>query len=410
MINYIGNQNVKNNNGSLKKILFFVPLILLFLVDFFSLNEGVFGYLDEVLALIYALYCGLKIALIKNSVKYIKVIMLFLTMIIIGVIGNIFNNDVMLNMKYILIDIFMFIKPYIFLMASILFAKTNNYDFQLKKIGFFSKLMIFLIFIFGIFHIVLNGFDFYYIWNKNRYSFTTSFCGTLASYIIIFETLILLSNEKNKFFWSFLAFISIIITTSGVGILSLFLFIIFFFIFPKYKLKWYHLGFVGILAIIIGWNEISGYLLDSSTARSLMYINGFKCAMNYFPFGAGFANYGGYGAAYNYSKLYYKFGYDTIWGLQPLTYGGPNFLFDTYYPMIIGQFGFIGTCIFIGFIAKNFVLLFKKKDYLTFSLLLMFMITGLGFNFSSPAICLQFFVAGLSYVSFDKRKIIVLND
>lgn len=403
MVNTISYQKIERKEVFFKNFLFFMPVTILFILDLFSLNKGALGYLDEVLTLVYAFYCFFNV-FITNNKKFFKVISLFLVMILIGLMGNIVNHDVTFYKYWTLIDIFMFVKPYVFMMASILYAKNNNYDLKFRTIGNISKLMILLIFIFGIIHIVSNGFDFNYIWNRNRYSFTTGFCGSLASYIIIFEAFILLADGRHKLFWSILSFLSIFITTSGVGILSLFLFIVFYFIFPRFKLKWYHLGLVGVLAIIVGWNEISGYLLNTTAARSLMYINGFNCAVTYFPFGAGFANYGGFGAAYNYSPLYYKFGYDTVWGMQPLTLGGPNFLFDTYYPMIIGQFGFIGLFIFVFFILKVFIVLFRKKDYLTFSLLLMFLVTGFGFNFSSAATCLQFFVTGLCYVTFDKRK------
>lgn len=386
----------------LKNVVFTFPIFFMIMIGFFGLKSTFLGYFDEILACLYFVYIIFNILAFRNSTD-LKFSFYFVFFILIGLGGNLINKDVVFDFKYTIIDIFMFIKPYIYMLAAVFYYKRNKYNTDFSYVSKISKILITIIFIGGIYHIFANHFDINYITKVNRYSLFTNFCGTLASYIIIFHACVLLSDSKNKLLWSIISLIDILITTSGVGILSLFLTIIFYYFYKKIGLKWYHLFVIALLAIFVGWNEISGYLLSKDAARSLMFQNAFKCMFSYFPFGAGFANYGGYGAAYNYSSLYYKFGYDSIWGLQPLSLGGPNFLFDTYYPMIIGQFGFVGFLIYTFIAIKIFVMLFRKKDYLTLSLFLMFIITGFGFNFSSAETCIQFFIIGLAYVTYDKK-------
>lgn len=93
-------------------------------------------------------------------------------------------------------------------------------------------------------------------------------------------------------------------------------------------------------------------------ARPALYITGVQIFMDYFPLGSGFASFGSYySAAFGYSQIYEVYNLANLQGLTP---SDPRFVADTYFPMIIGQFGFIGTV----FLLYFFYFIYKKSSFL----------------------------------------------
>ncbi len=78
-----------------------------------------------------------------------------------------------------------------------------------------------------------------------------------------------------------------------------------------------------------------------------------RIATDKFPFGSGLGTFGSWMSKVNYSDIYYEYGVSDYWGLSPQD---DRYLNDTYWPMIIGEFGFIGA---IGILC--FYLLLMKK-------------------------------------------------
>lgn len=75
-----------------------------------------------------------------------------------------------------------------------------------------------------------------------------------------------------------------------------------------------------------------------SVARSALYITSGRIAVDYLPFGSGLGTFGGWIAQLYYSPLYYKYGLSSVHGLSQKG----NFLCDTFWPYVLGQFGIIG--------------------------------------------------------------------
>lgn len=75
-----------------------------------------------------------------------------------------------------------------------------------------------------------------------------------------------------------------------------------------------------------------------AVARNVLYSTGWRIALDYFPLGSGLGTFGGWVAALYYSPLYVQHGLSAVWGLEE----GGKFLTDTFWPYIIGQFGFLG--------------------------------------------------------------------
>jgi hypothetical protein len=78
---------------------------------------------------------------------------------------------------------------------------------------------------------------------------------------------------------------------------------------------------------------------------------------DYFPLGAGFSKFGSWYAAVNYSEYYYMYGCSEVYGLQP---GNTFFATDTFWPMIWGECGFLGTIVYILILVFIFSCLTRK--------------------------------------------------
>lgn len=100
---------------------------------------------------------------------------------------------------------------------------------------------------------------------------------------------------------------------------------------------------------------VKEYFSESSLyhARNILALGSVKISMDYFPLGVGFGRYGSWMSWVYYSPIYFKYGLSTIWGLSP---SHPNFIADTFWPMVLGETGIIGFISYLLF----FVFLIKK--------------------------------------------------
>jgi hypothetical protein len=115
------------------------------------------------------------------------------------------------------------------------------------------------------------------------------------------------------------------------------------------KIRWQSPKFLGSIAILvvsiifIAWNQVVYHFSYSSYeigfGRAGLLYESFAVAKEHFPLGSGFGTYGSWASAIYYSPLYFKLGLDQVYGLSPEHYG---YVADTYWPMVLGQFGLIG--------------------------------------------------------------------
>lgn len=101
---------------------------------------------------------------------------------------------------------------------------------------------------------------------------------------------------------------------------------------------------VGIICLSFCTNKIIEYLSNPDWARTALMTKSVLVAVDHFPFGSGFSTFGTWYSGVYYSPLYSMYNLNQIWGLTSYDY---SFLGDTYWPAILGQFGFIGLGISI---------------------------------------------------------------
>lgn len=120
--------------------------------------------------------------------------------------------------------------------------------------------------------------------------------------------------------------------------------------------KW---NYVLLLIVItpIAWEQIMVYFGDASTARGALAISSFEIASDFFPLGTGFGSFGSYMSRVYYSPVYYAYGLNQIYGLMNLP-GADTFISDTFWPMVLGQSGVLGTLCYIG----TLVILYREVE------------------------------------------------
>lgn len=350
-----------------------------------EINFGItqVAYADEILCIIcgfYILYLSFKKG-IKGS--DFALIVLFIICALIGLIGNAFSK-VISNLLPIIVDLICLAKMFFVFLVYKEVAKADAKMIMMKYLCNIAKLTIILGAIFGTISLFVDlgmsgekrygipsfGFIFQ---NEGRYGYIVACC------LII---ILICEKRKNKIhFYELLSALNIIYTTKGVCYIILVCYIIFNIMWRKRD----KLSPGNIVALIIGGTlasslQINIYLRDYNSPRVRLIRYGFKTANKYFPFGSGFATYGSDMAMKNYSKLYDLYGFNKLYGLSREV---GNCLNDCYLGMVVGQFGYIGTAIFVimlfmVFIPINKINLGKKVKALAISIFIGLVISSIG--------------------------------
>ena len=93
-------------------------------------------------------------------------------------------------------------------------------------------------------------------------------------------------------------------------------------------------------------------------ARNALYAKSVVIAKDYFPLGAGLGRYGSWMSRVYYSPLYEKYGLSEVYGLSQTM---PNFINDTFWPMILGETGFIGFILYIWIFSILFRMVYRQN-------------------------------------------------
>lgn len=127
-------------------------------------------------------------------------------------------------------------------------------------------------------------------------------------------------------------------------------------------------GIAGML--LVGGRRLYDFYFSPyayTMARGQFAINSLDIARQYFPFGGGFGTFGSRMAQIHYSPLYYKYEMMLIPGLSPRH---SNYACDTFFPMILGESGWLGLVAYLGLLLILILSVFryqKKTEWTAFS-------------------------------------------
>lgn len=115
------------------------------------------------------------------------------------------------------------------------------------------------------------------------------------------------------------------------------------------------------VVIALSWDQIEYYFfssIQSDSARYQLLVKSLQIANDHFPFGSGFATYGSYYSVVHYSLLYERYGLSTVFGLSR-EYS--VFASDSFWPMILGQFGWLGLICYCAALFTLFMRIQKMR-------------------------------------------------
>lgn len=396
-------------------IQYILPTIvsLFILGDLFSIS--LFQYVDEVLEVLSIIWLSYAVINKRNTNFFICLIAMF----IIGVCGNIFSQY-QRSIMMILEDYVLVLKFPIVFIALMDYVKYKKLDVE-KSINYLYKLfccLSIIIFFDCLYkYITIGGRVTFY---KNEYAGTAGIFSFLFSYFIYSKN----KYEKKKirlhiYIFLIINFLVALMTQSTISqVMYIIVFGYAFYdnhIHPYLKGNYflYFISIVGIFCVAyVSYDKILAYFTVSDAPRYLFFSNGFKLANTYFPFGVGLGLFGGSIAEKYYSPVYYTLGFNNIWTVRK----DGGFLIDTFFPTIIGEFGYIGTIIYLLMLFKCYKYIFGKRLRLNFNrvVLLAFLLGGLTSNFLNSSIgmtiIILFVIINQKEVIYQKKIIINEND
>lgn len=315
-----------------------------------------FGYLDELLVISLALPLFLNIKEIQSngtSKIWFFILLFILTNLALAPFSHFFRGY-----KLATLDIFLFLKPVVFLLGFARLSYKIRYNF-IKLIASTGTIFTYVAFLLYPVNLVFNFFPaFDNRLGLNSYSFITANPGTFLNILLLIGSTVLLEGNENtkKITLYIIAFL--ILTTlrfKGFVMLSAAILILYYFdkkakgkqlapilrnrvIFKTIKKP--QILFILALALIPGWQQFKNYFLGDITPRLLFIKTAVEIGINNFPFGTGPGSFGSTVAKNWYSPLYLKYGFDSYYGLS--SDGETDFLSDNFWPMVIAQYGAIG--------------------------------------------------------------------
>lgn len=336
-----------------------IVTIILAMLIYFEMIGGR-SYFDEVLCLISVVYLTV-LWINKKLSKRDGISLLILIMVItIGIISNI-NSQLNTSWFSIAVDIiaeskvlFVFFAAKYYINNSVIKDLSRVFT-PIAQLFFLSAFVCSIISLFV--NIGMTGSERYGL-NGFKFIFPMSF-QFLAVSMVMF--VILMSNEKinNKYFYYIIGSISLMLALKSSPLLFGVFFLFLLLYFRKGKaLNIRTIIILGVIIFLLGTYQIQTYLLNENAPRYLFFHYGKITANKYFPWGSGFATFGSDQAARMYSPLYYRYGFNKLFGM---TVEDSSFLCDTFWAAAIGQFGWIGSILYIGIYIRIFMSINQHK-------------------------------------------------
>lgn len=256
-----------------------------------------------------------------------------------------------------LLDIFLFLKPFI-----VYFYVTElNENIKNRLCKKISKLFQ-LFFILGLGAAIVNLFIpifpiFEFRFGIPSFQFFAANPGELANIVTIGVAFVLISSMRNtqKLMYIVICIITLILTTRYKSFVIVGMLLVLMLTFgvkyygnpiaklkSKIKNKRRLFLLLSPLAIIPGLTQFQYYFLSGNTPRFILISSSWELFIDNFPFGAGAGTFASGVARQYYSPVYSQLGFENFYGLNSVD---GRFLNDSFWPIVLGQYGFLGLLI-----------------------------------------------------------------
>lgn len=342
-----------------------IILIVLFLIqNAVSDYICVFDYVDEIYALlgvVLIIYKGLfgRVKINKRAITYL---VLFGVYSLSCLLGNFIYQYQPLNI--VLIDLFTNFKFFGAIVTSLVLFRNVNYDIDKRcilKIVRVCSVSLFILLIVDLqLHVFRDdGYRYGFRSEQLIYVLPTYLAGATAFIL----GLLLIFFEKSNYKYMIITLVVLVSTlrSKAIAVALVYMVILYVVEMRDKRFKTWHVISIITIGIVVAWSQIQFYYvkLEGSSARSLLTLTSLKILNDYFPIGTGFGTFASHGAAVNYSPVYFKYGLNNYWELSD---ANPNAFFDdTFWPIIIGQSGIMGTLAYVWLLVKMFCINTKVR-------------------------------------------------
>ena len=316
-------------------LLLFQPIIEIILPPF--------SYYDEILAVSSLLSLFFSMAMRKSRfTREMKIALcLLFAIVVIGLFGN-FLSGIVSDTFFILVDILACSKFFIiyFALKSIL----GNTSYFVSYMARESKVLLVLM----LACLVINQFVDIGMTYEMRYGLkafqfvfihpTHMVTLSLACMAFIYSDA---SNGWKKYIGIALVLMAMSLRSRWVALALVIVLIIIFVKKGSTRAPFVVIGVGSVSAFLVGQAQMSVYY---ESARGHLMTTALSVFQNFFPLGAGFASFGSGVTKTIYSPLYYQYGLQNVYGLAP---NNPSYLTDTFWPVVLAQFGFLGLIIWL---------------------------------------------------------------
>lgn len=331
---------------------------ILYIIMWLPNGENFLRYADECIALFCLI--GLLIALATRkrfNIEAVVICSCVLILMIFGLLGTLIAN-IGQRLFAIAVDAFSLLKmPISYIYFKYIFSSYQKRKFVDLMFPFASAIVV-IAFLCGIINLFFDiGMDYDIRFGIKSFQFVYNNPGALGALMFACYAIFVMKSDNRYVLLKVLAGLVILLTfRSGcIGALGV---LVVFNVFIKSKVKMRHIIFAIIIAFLLGYSQLINYFFSGGTLRSTLVAGGIEVFKLYFPFGAGFASYGSDMAYRYYSPVYYEIGFDKIWGLNLINGSVIN---DNFWPMLLGQFGFVGVTCYLIILLVQFSYMLKAN-------------------------------------------------
>ena len=339
--------------------------IILFMQNWLIQQSGVWGYVDELIALlslVYYLSCCYFSHKIPKSDK--TIFFLFVFTMVFGLLFNIISG-VQKNVVAIIEDVFSIYKFLFVYFGMNIYLVEKGFDTHriIKKLVTILKFYLFVLIFCAFLNLFINiGVSSEVRYGIRDFAFIYGTPGHLINQMTYSLMILYAEREylkKDNRIWVLFTAAIMLSTLKTRAFILVFLYVALYYFFMIKKKKNLNREIIIILIAIfvLGISQFKYYFMQEGTPRQMFVAGAVEVVKEYFPLGAGFATYGSSAAAHHYSPLYYKLGFSERWGMTKKT---PQYLNDNYLPMIFGEFGLIIAIVFLLLIYKYCYKLIKR--------------------------------------------------
>ena len=345
-------------------ILWFLIFFLLLFQDALTKMISVFSYTDEFIALlgpVLLVYQGVRRGRTGIKKNTVAMMLLLLAFAIAGLMGNMIYQYQPLSIVFT--DLLVNFKFYFMILTGVaIFVGRDQEEIRtcLTRYARMGTAILFVLLLADILFQVFpsGGYRYGLRVSKLFYNQPTYLAGA-ATFLMVVLTLF---YEKKNIFYLVMLTLLLLFTLRIKAVVTavsyLYLFVVT--VLMQKKLRSWHIVIILLVAVTLAWDQFSYYFieLEDGSARSALTKASFQIMGDYFPIGTGFGTFASHSAVESYSPVYYLYGLNEIWGLSE---NYSKFSSDTFWPIIFGQTGVIGTVCYAGALGLLIFRVFKIR-------------------------------------------------